>query len=120
MVSPESGEATRATNIRDLKWSPAEKKVARQAFDRALQREFDAVIREAQRLAAAIKQPSDLWDLEDYLRERRKDIDARYDYRYSMLLFVFADLISAGRLSEEELHGLSEEKLAHIRALASR
>ena len=73
-----------------MRWSPSEKAVARQAFDRALHREFEAVIREAQRLAAEIQQPSDLWELEDYLREQRKDIDSRYDYRYSVLPFVFA------------------------------
>jgi len=120
MESPQSGAENRPTTIRDMRWSPAEKKVARQAFDRALHREFGAVIHETQRRAAAIKQPSELWDLEDYLRERRKDIDARYDYRYSVLLFILADLITAGSLSVEELHGLSEDKLDHIRALASR
>jgi hypothetical protein len=120
MATPDSDPENRTTSIRDLRWSAAEKKVARQSFDRALHREFGAVIHETQRRAAAIKQPSNLWDLEDYLRERRKDIDARYDYRYSVLLFVFADLISTGRLREEELHGLSEDKLDHIRALASR
>ena len=61
----------------------------------------------------------DLWRLEDYLRERRKQIGSRYDYRYSMLPFVFAELIGAGRLREEELRGLSEEKLTHIRSLAA-
>jgi hypothetical protein len=119
MGSPQSGAGNRPTTIRDMRWSPSEKAVARQAFDRALHREFESVIREAQRLAAEIQQPSDLWELEDYLRERRKDIDSQYDYRYSVLPFVFARLISTGRLSEEELNGLSEEKLVIIRDLAS-
>jgi integrase len=30
-----------------------------------------------------IQQPSDLWDLEHYLTERRREIDRKYDYRYS-------------------------------------
>jgi hypothetical protein len=34
------------------------------AFDRALQKEFELVIREAKRRAAEIQQPSDLWNLE--------------------------------------------------------
>ena len=116
METPQSGTANRPSSIRDLKWSPAEKKIARQAFDRALQREFEAVIRETKRLAAAIQQPDDLWELEDYLRQRRKAIDSRY----SVLLFVFADLIRTGRLREEELQGLHDEKLTIIRDLAAR
>ena len=107
------------TTIRDMKWSQAEKAAARKAFDRALHRELEAVIRETKRLAAEIHQAADLWHLERYLHETRKDTDSRYDYRYSVLPFVFADLISTGRLREEELHGLGEEKRAHIRALAS-
>ena len=69
-------------------------------------------------MAAKIDQPSDLWELERYLTQRRKEIDRQYDYRYSVLLFVFADLIQRGRLRDQDLHGLSEEKLGHIRQMA--
>ena len=106
------------TSIRDLKWSPAEKAIARKAFERALQQDLEAVIREARKMAEKIEQPSDLWELERYLTERRKEIDRQYDYRYSVLLFVFADLIRKGRLREEDLHGMSEDKLGYIRSYA--
>ena len=119
METRHSGEEDRYTTIRNMRWSASEKNIARHAFDRALRKELEAVIHEAKRRAADIQQPSDLWDLEAYLRERRKEIDTRFDYRYSVLPFVFADLVSTGRLAEEDLHGLGEEKLAHIRALAS-
>ena len=99
------------------KWSPAEKAVARKAFDLALRREFDAVIAETKRRAAKIRQPSDLWDLEDYLTERRKHIDREYDYRYSILVTVFARLILQDRLTEQELHRLNPDKLDSIRQL---
>ena len=36
-------------------------------------------------MASQIQQSSDLWDLEHYLTERRKEIDRKYDYRYSQL-----------------------------------
>lgn len=119
MESPQPS-ADRPANFREMKWTPSEKAAARQAFDRALQREFEAVIQETKGRAAAIRQGDDLWHLEDYLREQRKQIDFRYDYRYSRLLFVFAYLLKVGRLSEQELRGLSEEKLADIRDLARR
>ena len=36
-----------------------------------------------------------MWALEDFLRTRRVDIDRKYDYRYSQLIFVFAQVLSA-------------------------
>jgi hypothetical protein len=49
------------------------------------------------------------------LTQRRQDINRKYDYRYSVLLFVFANLVREGRVSEEELRSLGEDKLAYIR-----
>jgi hypothetical protein len=101
--------------MRDLKWSATEKAIARRAFDSALQRELDAVIQEAKERAARVSQPADLWELEHWLTQRRKEIDRTYDYRYSVLPLVFRNLIRDGRLSEQELQGLAEDKLAYIR-----
>jgi hypothetical protein len=65
-----------------------------------------------------IQQSSDLWDLEHYLTERRKEINRKYDYRYSQLTHVFGRLLYEKRLREEELHGLHEDKLKSIHSLA--
>ncbi len=105
-------------NQHDPTWSRSEKIIARKAFDLALGRELDEVIEQAKRMATKIKQPSDLWDLEHYLTQRRKEIDHKYDYRYSNLTLVFGKLIREGRLGEEELRGLREDKLASIRSHA--
>jgi Photoprotection regulator fluorescence recovery protein len=99
-------------------WSRSEKAIARKAFDAALRRELHEVIQEAKRMASQIKEPSDLWDLEHYLTERRKEIDRKYDYRYSQLAQVFGRLLHENRLSEEELRGLREDKLNSIRSFA--
>ena len=104
--------------IRTLKWPVAEKAIARKAFEHALQQDLGAIIRQAKKMAARIEQPSELWELERYLTERRKEIDRQYDYRYSVLLNVFAGLIQKGRLREQDLQGLSEEKLRHIHQMA--
>ncbi len=104
--------------MRDLNWSPKEKAVARKAFDRALQRELEAVTIEAKTRARKIQQPSDLWELERYLTERRKQIDREYEYKYSVLILVFGNLMRQGRLSEEELLGLNQDKLDSIRRFA--
>lgn len=105
-------------DIRNLKWSQAEKVIARNAFDRSLQKELEEVIQQAKRLAEKIKQPSDLWELEGFLTKRRNEIDRKYDYRYSVLPEVFGYLVREGRVTEDELHGLAEDKLAHIRKVA--
>ena len=99
-------------------WSKSEKAIARTAFDAALKREFHQVIQEAKQKASQINEPEDLWDLEHYLTERRKEIDRKYDYRYSQLTQVFGRLLHEGRLSEEELRGLRDDKLKSIRSFA--
>ena len=99
-------------------WSKSEKAIARTAFDAALGRELQEVIQEAKRMANGIQKSSDLWDLEHYLTERRKEIDRKYDYRYSQLTHVFGRLLYENRLTEEDLRGLREDKLESIRSLA--
>jgi len=102
----------------ELTWSKPERAVARTAFDAALSRELHEVIQKAKQMANDIRQSSDLWDLEHYLTQRRKEIDRKYDYRYSQLTQVFGRLLHEGRLREEELRGLREDKLKRIRSFA--
>ena len=99
-------------------WSRSEKAIARKAFDTALGRELHEVIQEAKKMASQIQQSSDLWDLEHYLTERRKEINRKYDYRYSQLTHVFGRLLYEKRLREDELRGLQEDKLNSIRSVA--
>ena len=50
--------------MRDLKWSPSEKIIARKAFDQALAAELRDVVQRAKQIAAEVKEPSELWELE--------------------------------------------------------
>ena len=99
-------------------WSRSEKTVARAAFDAALKRELQEVMQEAKQMANQINEPADLWDLEHHLTQRRKEIDRKYDYRYSQLTQVFGRLLYEKRLRQEELRGLREDKLKPIRSFA--
>jgi Photoprotection regulator fluorescence recovery protein len=99
-------------------WSRSEKVIARTAFDAALGRELHEVIQQAKEMASQIQQSSDLWHLEHYPTQRRKEIDRKYDYRYSQLTHVFGRLLHEGRLGEDELRGLREDKLKLIRSFA--
>jgi len=117
MTSP-SANQDRYPYQNEPTWSRSEKAVARAAFDAALGRELHEVIQKAKQMANEIQQSSDLWDLEHYLTERRKEIERKYDYRYSQLTHVFGRLLHEGRVSEEELRGLREDKLKPIRSFA--
>jgi hypothetical protein len=103
--------------MHDFTWSPSEKKVARSAYEHALEAALAKLTTEVMARAASIATPTDLWALEDYLREQRRRFDELFDYRYSRLPLVFARLIREGHLDEARLSGLSEEKLEMIRRL---
>jgi hypothetical protein len=52
------------------------------------------------------------------MTERRKQIDRKYDYRYSRFTQLFARLLHERQLSEQELRGLWEDKLNPMRSFA--
>ena len=105
--------------LHDLKWSGAEKKIARRAFEAARDSALAGIVSEFKRKAAAVTTHSEMWAVEDYLRDRRREIEGTFDYRYSQLPRVFAQLICQGALDEAQLAGLSPDKLAIIRDIRS-
>jgi hypothetical protein len=117
MTSP-SATPNRYPYQNEPTWSRSEKTIARKAFDAALGRELHEVIQETQKMSNEIQESSDLWDLEHYLTRRRKEINRKYDYRPSRLTDVFGRLLYEGRLGEEELRGLGDDKLKLIRSFA--
>ncbi len=105
--------------MRDHEWSGAEKKIARHAFETALDTALAESMAEFKAKAAAAVTPEDMWSVEGFLRERRREIDETFDYRYSQLLIVFGQLILDGKLDEGRLTGLAEDKLEVIRRYVS-
>ena len=102
----------------DVTWSRAEKAVARRAYDAALERELREVMEDVGQRASRIRQASDVWDLEQYLTQRRKKIDRKYQFRSSHLTQVLGELLHEKRISERELRGLREDKLKYMRSFA--
>lgn len=100
-------------------WTAGEKRIARRVFLETLQRELAEIMAEFKSRAANAKEPEDMWAVQEYLVGARRDIDDKYDYRYSQLEFVFGRLLRERRIEEIELKGLSEEKLARICLVAS-
>ena len=105
--------------MHDLKWSESEKKVACRVFELALSAELAEVMAEFKARADAAAEPDDLWSIQEYLHRTRREIDEKYDYRYSQLITVFGRLLREGRVQDAQLTGLSEEKLSYIRRIAS-
>jgi hypothetical protein len=105
--------------VYDIKWSVSEKELARCLFEAALAEELAEVMAEFKAKAAAVALPEDMWSIQEYLFRKRREVEEKYDYRYSQLLLVFGRLVREGRVREAQLAGLSEEKLSFIRRIAS-
>lgn len=103
--------------MNDIEWSTAEKEIARQAFEKAYQREITALIQVVREQAGEITKLDDIWLLHDFLSARRHDIDGKYDSRDSLLIFTFAQLVKEGWLHLDELKGLDTEKISKVSAL---
>ena len=99
-------------------WSKSEKAIARTAFDAALKRELRELMQETKRMADQITKPADMWALERYLTQRRKEIDRKYEFRSSRLTQTLGKLLCERRVGEDELSGLREDKLKTIRSCA--
>lgn len=99
----------------EIKWSKVEKGIAKRAFDAARDRETLSVANEVKSMAGSLQDPYDAWRIHDYLTEKGKEMNQKYDYRYSMLLLIFPRLIREGWLELDELDGLAEDKLEIIR-----
>jgi hypothetical protein len=98
-------------------WSKSEKEIARKIYDMAYHREMEKIKERIKTSISKYKEPKDIWKLHTYLTEKRKEIDYKYDYRYSVLLNVFGRLFEEGYISEEDLKGLSDEKVKRIKKL---
>jgi len=104
----------------DSVWTNVEKKIARRVFDAAVEREFSHLISEFKSKAASTTDTETLWDIRDWLNKRQSEIDGEFDYRYSQLIFVFANLIRTRKINIDDLAGISEQKLAEILFLTER
>ena len=103
----------------EAKWSPAEKKLARGAFELAYERRCAVLLAKVKGMLARDSSASIVWKLHDYLSRERRAVDKTFDYRYSVLLNVFGTLLREGWLKEEDLGGLAEEKIERIKHWAS-
>lgn len=79
-----------------------------------MERELAAVLASVRERVERITEPYEMWALHDYLSAKRREIDNKYDFRYSQLIWVFGRLLREGWLREDDLQGLDEQKIASI------
>ncbi|MEH2287608.1 hypothetical protein [Nostoc sp.] len=102
----------------EAEWTDIEKKIARTAFDKAYEREIEALLKQVQKQASTLVDLSELWQLHDFLSAKRHEVEGKYDYQYSVLLFVFAGLVKEGWLHLNELQGLDKDKQSKVAVLS--
>ncbi|HEY9692378.1 MAG TPA: hypothetical protein V6D15_09245 [Oculatellaceae cyanobacterium] len=102
----------------EAEWTDIEKKIARTAFDKAYEREIKVLLKQVQKQASTLVDLGELWQLHDFLSAKRHEIEGKYDYQYSVLLFVFAGLVKEGWLHLNELQGLDKDKLSKVAVLS--
>jgi hypothetical protein len=104
-----------AENMFDLRWSSAEKKVAHAAFEAALSRERATIRHEIESMLRVSDDGTAIWRVRDYLNDRARELDQKYDFRYSVLISVFARLLAEGWLTLDDIAGLDMAKQELIR-----
>jgi hypothetical protein len=105
--------------MHDIKWSHSEKRHARAVFDRALTQELEERLAAFKARAAGTQSAEEMWSMRAHLEDSEHEVQRKYDFRYSQLIVVFGQLLREGRVTEEQLAGLSEEKLTYIRKVAA-
>jgi hypothetical protein len=105
--------------MQEFTWLQTQKKAARAAFDLALANELKAIRREAEAILRNSPDDRAVWRVHDYLSGKRREIDQKYDYRYSALMLVFSRLVSEGWLTLDDLSGIGTEKVDVIRNVMS-
>ena len=98
--------------------SATEEKTAKQALQKAHEREVSALINNVRDRAHGLNKIEDLWDLHDLLSTKRYEIDGKYAYNSSSIVFDLAHLVKEKWLTLEDLQDLPSEMLSKISALA--
>ena len=105
--------------MRNFDWSNTEKILARQAYDRAYERECTKILEKVQRMLSSMEDPKEIWKIYEYLRKERRDMDFKYDYRYLILTIVLGKLMREGLILDTDIDKLSQDKIDAIKRIAS-
>jgi chromosome segregation ATPase len=105
--------------MKNFDWSNTEKILARQAYDRAYERECTKILEKVQKMLSSMEDPKEIWKIYEYLRKERRDMDFKYDYRYLILTIVLGKLMREGLILDTDIDKLSQDKIDAIKRIAS-
>ena len=105
--------------MRYFDWSNAEKILAREAYDRAYERECTKILEKVRGMLSSMEDPKEIWKIYDYLKKNRRDMDSKYDYRYLILIIVLGKLMKEGLILDSDIDKLSQDKIDAIKRVSS-
>ena len=105
--------------MRYFDWSNAEKILAREAYDRAYERECTKILEKVRGMLSSMEDPKEIWKIYDYLKKKRRDMDSKYDYRYLILIIVLGKLMKEGLILDSDIDKLSQDKIDAIKRVSS-
>jgi hypothetical protein len=105
--------------MRYFEWSNNEKIFAREAYDRAYERECAKILEKVRGMLSDMEDPKEIWKIHDYLKKNRRDMDSKYDYRYLILIIVLGKLMKDGLIFDSDIDKLSQDKIDAIKRVAS-
>jgi len=105
--------------MRYFDWSNTEKILAREAYDRAYERECTKILEKVRGMLSGMEDSKDIWKIYDYLKKNRRDMDSKYDYRYLILIIVLGKLMKDGLIFDSDIDKLSQDKIDAIKRVAS-
>jgi len=105
--------------MRYFDWSNAEKILAREAYDRAYERECTKILEKVRGMLSSMEDPKEIWKIYDYLKKNRRDMDSKYEYRYLILIIVLGKLMKEGLILDSDIDKLSQDKIDAIKRVSS-
>jgi len=105
--------------MRYFDWSNTEKILAREAYDRAYERECTKILEKVRGMLSSMEDPKEIWKIYDYLKKKRRDMDSKYDYRYLILIIVVGKLMKEGLILDSDIDKLSQDKIDAIKRVSS-
>ncbi|WP_434581567.1 hypothetical protein MLC52_05465 [Sulfurimonas sp. NW15] len=95
-----------------ITFSKKEKEATKALFEKAKENDYSRLIDRIRN--TELKDPTDVWKLRDMLNLAAKEFDAKYDYRYSIMLDNFITFLLEDLISLKDLEFLSSEKFQYI------
>jgi hypothetical protein len=99
-------------------WPKSEKILAQKILGVALNREMLEIRKRISKTVTDYKEHEDIWKLHKYLSDKKKEMDSKYELKYSQMILVFGRMIREGYLREDDFNGLSESKIKAVKEIS--